>query len=680
MVHMLHRTLVLAVLLPFALRAQDPPAASAPAPTPADVVAQGKYRLHKFEQPIGEETFVITRSDGGLAVESKFKFTDRGMPVPLTATLRTAEDLTPRSFAIKGKVSRFANIDSSVEVTGKTAKVREGTETRDVAVSDRFFTISGYAPAAMQMLMVRYAVRHGVTGALATLPGGQVTIDKRGHDDIQVGDKKLALDRYSISGLIWGQETLWLDADQQLAALVSIDAEFDHFEAIRDDCESALPAFVSRAAEDGMAALAAMTGVGGAAEKGALAITHARLIDGTGSAPIDDATIVVDGARIAAVGPASKVKVPASARVIDAKGATVLPGLFDMHAHFEQVEWGPVYLAAGVTTARDCGNEFDFITAVRDSIAAGKGIGPRLLLAGIVDGDSRMALGIVRANDEEQAKAVVDRYHRAGFQQIKIYSSVKKPVVAAICAAAHALGMTVTGHIPNGMNALDGIAAGMDQINHIQYLPDILRDPATKPAPGAVPPPFDATTPAAQAAIATLKAHGTVLDPTLVIFEWSMHDSSQPFTAIEPGAAKVPHELDGALNNTGVPAAMAPRARAVMANYLAIVGALHQAGIPIVAGTDQVVPGHSLHRELELYVQAGFTPMEAIQSATLVPARAMKMDKDLGTVEAGKFADFILVDGDPLQDIANSRKVRTVIANGRVYDCGKLWASVGFKP
>src|SRR5690242_20230672 len=131
-----------------------------------------------------------------------------------------------------------------------------------------------------------------------------------------------------------------------------------------------------------------------------------------------------------------------------------MPGLWDMHAHYEQVEWGPIYLAAGVTTARDVGNEFEFIKAVRDAIKAGRGVGPRLLLAGVIDGDSPMALGVIRASTAEQAHEAVTRYKNAGFDQIKIYSSVKPNIVKAICDEAHKLGMTVTGHVPNGMNAM----------------------------------------------------------------------------------------------------------------------------------------------------------------------------------------------------------------------------------
>ena len=166
----------------------------------------------------------------------------------------------------------------------------------------------------------------------------------------------------------------------------------------------------------------------------------------------------------------------------------------------------------------------------------------------------------------------------------------------------------------------------------------------------------------------------------MVIFEWSLHPADTPFANIEPGAAKLPRELAGAINNTGVPAAVVPRAQAILEQYLATISALHRAGIPIVAGTDQVVPGHSLHREIELYVKAGFTPMEAIQAATLVPARVMKIENETGTIEAGKRADLIILDRNPLDEIRNIRTVKTVITAGRVYDCAQLWQSVGFKP
>ncbi|MFL6214319.1 MAG: amidohydrolase family protein [Blastocatellia bacterium] len=646
-----------------------------PAQDGSQAVETGKFLLHKFQQNIGEEKYEVRRDGDALVMKTEFRFVDRSSRVPLETTLRTRQDLTPLSYEIKGKTSRLSEIDTAININGKTAKIRQGKESREIDAPERFFTISGYAPVSVQMMMVRYWASKGGKGTLKTLPDGDVTIEHRGKDTIEANGKRVELDRYSVSGVIWGRESLWFDSAKNLIATVCVDAEFDHFEAIREGYEAALNLFVAKAADDGMAALFELSNRLSPKRKGALAITGATLIDGTGAAPVADSVIVIDSDRIIAVGPRAAVKIPKGATVIDARGKTLLPGLWDMHAHYEQVEWGPIYLAAGVTTVRDVGNEFDFIKAVRDAIKAGRGLGPRMLLAGIIDGDSRSALGIIRANNADEARAVVTRYKNAGFDQIKIYSSVKLDVLKAICEEAHKQGLTVTGHVPQGLNAVQAVEAGMDQINHIQYLPPVLKAKDQKPGTSIN---FDS--PEAQQTIQFFKTHHTVIDPTMALMELILHTSDVPVASFEPGIAKVARELAGPLNNTGQPPSAAEQAKATYEMWIATINALHRAGIPIIAGTDQAVPGHSLHREIELYVKAGFTPMEAIQAATVIPARVMGVDKEVGTVEAGKRADLILVEGNPLESISNIRNVRWVVAAGRLYNPADLWQSVGFKP
>ena len=649
------------------------------------IVEQGKFTLHKFEQPIGQETYTIRRDGDSLAVKIDFKFTDRGSPVPLTTTFRAAQDLTPQAFEIKGRTARPITIDEALTIDGAKVHFRTRDKQSDLETpTGPFFTIAGYAPTTMQMLMVRYWAGHGSPAQLATLPSGSVKIEPRGADTIHIGDKDEKLDRYTVEGLIWGRETLWFDANRNLVAAVTTDAEFDHFEAIRDGYESALGDFVGRAGADGMNALSEISkGIPGSHSK-TLAIVGATLIDGTGAAPVADAAVVIHDGRIVAVGPHAQVKIPRHATVIDGKGKTILPGLWDMHAHFEQVEWGPIYLAAGVTTVRDCGNEFEFITAVRDAIAQGRGLGPRILAAGIVDGTGPLALGVQRVDTPEQAKMWVDRYHAAGFQQMKIYSSVKLEEVKAVADEAHRVGMTVTGHVPEGLNAYQTIAVGQDQINHVQYIADIMRKQlpptATRLERREAVANIDFTSPEAQKALAFLKEHHTVVDPTLAIFEMFTATTAKPPASFEPGVNKVPVELREQLTDVEPPNANTELGEKVFQKEVQIVGAMHRAGIPIVAGTDQTVPGYSLHREIELYVQAGFTPMEAIQAATIVPARVLGFDKELGTVEKGKRGDLILIKGNPLEDVRNTRNVEYVITNGTMYHTAELWESVGFQP
>lgn len=658
-------------------------AQSVPAQKPL-IVEEGKFRLHKFEQPIGEETYQMTRDGNSLAVKIDFKFTDRGTPVPLTAAFRAASDLTPEAFEIKGKTARTTEIDQAVEVQPEKIRLRNRAEWKDMVAPRQFFTITGYAPATMQMLLVRYWTAHGKPAELLTIPAGKVKIEPRGKDTITIAGKSETLDRYLVEGLIWGREMLWFDSSLKLVALVTLDAEFDHFEAVREGYEEALGTFVGRAGADGMSALASLSKKISPSQHQVFALVGGNLIDGTGSATVPDSIVVIENGRIIAAGPRGKIKIPKHATIVNVFGKTILPGLWDMHAHFEQVEWGPVYLAAGVTTVRDCGNEFEFITAVRDAIDEGRGLGPRLLLAGIVDGTGPSAIGVQRVDTPEQAREWVHRYHDAGFRQMKIYSSVKLEELRIVAEEAHRQGMSVTGHIPNGLDAYQAIEAGQDQINHISYIADIMHDPlpagADRKARAEAVLGIDFNSPAALKALSFLKSHGTVVDPTIALFEFFTATTAKPPASFEPGVKDVAPELIEQLEDVGPPTERSALSEKVFEKELAIIGALHRAGIPIVAGTDQTVPGHSLHREIELYVQAGFTPMEAIQAATLIPARVMGLEKEVGTIEAGKRADLIVADGDPLADIRNTRNVELTIVRGKMYNPADLWRSVGFKP
>jgi imidazolonepropionase-like amidohydrolase len=645
-----------------------------------------RFLLHKFEQPIGFETDSVSKHGGTFQTESTFEFTDRGKKVPLKATLRCSGDYTPSFFMISGSTSRSSSIDMTIRVTGRSAKVRGGKSLREVTVPERFFTIAGYAPASLQEALIRYWRRNGRPTQLPILPSGTVEIEDRGSDTFKIGGARVSFHRYSVRGLVWGLETVWMDDKGQLAAVVTRDAEFDHFEAVREVYEPALADFVFAGAHDEIASLAETNKGLPGRQKGALVITGATLIDGLGGAPISPATVVTRSGRIVAVGPAAVMTIPNDAVRIDAAGKYIIPGLWDMHAHYEQVEWGPIYLAAGVTTVRDVGNEFGFITAIRDANNVGEGLGPRLLLAGIVDGDGPLALGMQRVNSAADAAGWVKKYHDAGFQQMKIYSSVKPDVVKAVCEDAHAMGMTVTGHIPGAMTLFDGIAAGMDQVNHISYvtaalLPEGFDMNKASPAEklNAVKS-IDPSSAAGQRLLAALKAHGTVIDDTAALSELGTKAADESGETVEPGIANVAPELQQQFHSSGATSEALSLVKLKWSKTLETMGFLHRAGIGFVAGTDQAVPGYSVYREIEIYVEAGFTPMEALQAATIVPAQVMKVDSDSGTVETGKRADFDILDSNPLENIHNIRSVHWVVANGTLYDPAPLWRSVGFKP
>jgi hypothetical protein len=651
-----------------------------------ETAEQGTFRLHKFEQPIGQESYTIKKDGDELQLSISFHFNDRGEEVPLSAFVRLSKDLTPRSMEINGDMARNTQIDDSVLVEKDRIFVRQNEKWQAFRRPDQFFGISTYAPVALQMMLVRKWQAAGRPKKLQTFPAGVLTIEDRGADDFFLKGTKVTLERFSISDLVWGRETLWLDARNQLVALVTVDGEYDHFEGVKPEYEEDLGTFVQRAAADEMAALSAISkDFRHDISHGTLALLGAKLIDGTGAPALNDSSMVIQDGKIVSVGPRGKVKLPKDAQIVDLTGRTIIPGLWDMHAHFEQVEWGPVYLAAGVTTVRDCGNEFEFISAVRDAINSGHGVGPRLLLAGIVDGSGPIALGVARVDTPEQAREWVHRYHDAGFEQIKIYSSVKKENLEVIASEAHKFHMTITGHIPEGMTGFEGVNAGMDQINHISYVVGMM-DSAIRGRGGdpqkrlAALRNFDPDSEESRKALQFLKAHNTVIDPTLTVFEMFMRTGSKSFESLEPGVAKVAPALATQLRNVGPGAAGAEMGDARFAVSLKAVAALHRAGIPVVVGTDQTVPGHSVHREMELYVEAGFTPMEALQSATIVPARVMQLDREVGTLEPGKRADLVVLGANPLDNISNIRRTERVMQGGIFYDCAALWKSVDFLP
>jgi len=628
-----------------------------------DQIERGTLRLHYVQKPIGYERYEITRDGDALTLSSDFDFTDRGGRVQLAATLRTKNDFTPLAFKATGKSYRFVNVDSEIRVDGSDALVRaDGAEAR-VTLPAQFYTVDGYAPFAAQMLMLRYWKQHGQPRVLRTVPGlpiNEVVIEPRGREAIRIGTAVVRLERYAIDGVVWGRETVWLDDQGSLAAAITRAGGLS-FEAVREDLEPALVGFVQRATRDRIGDLENLTRQMPLLKSGTYAMVGATIVDGTGRQAIADGVVVVRDGRIADVGSRDTITVPADVPTVAVAGKTIVPGLWDMHTHVTQIEWAPVYLAAGVTTVRDMGNELEFVTALRDAIDSGRALGPRLLLAGLVDGGGPDAFGVVYAATAEEAKQVVATYHDAGFQQIKIYTLVTPPIVAAICAEAHRFGMTVTGHVPNGMTIEQAAAAGMDQIAHLAIRGDAGSDDVAK-------------------TIQFLKAHKTVIDPTQSWNELLGHAAGTPISAFQPAVTKIPAPLNRVFSNAGAAGIDAATARTRLERGLRIVKALHDAGVPVVVGTDEGIPGHSVHREIELYVEAGLTPMEALQAATIVPARAMKLDGEAGTLERGKRADMVVLNANPLESIRNIRAVRWTIRAGRVYDAPALWKSVRFLP
>jgi hypothetical protein len=426
---------------------------------------------------------------------------------------------------------------------------------------------------------------------------------------------------------------------------------------------------------------------------GDLVIRNANVFDSLKGTVLPKQRVTVRGDRIASIEAEAEAGQPpaAGAEVIDGTGKTLMPGLWDMHAHEFPLS-AYLNMAAGVTTVRDLGNSIEELSLLREQIEGGKQIGPRIVRAGFIDGPGPFEGPIkVLAATPEEARERVDRYHDLGYVQIKIYSSVKPELVPVIATEAHKLGMRVSGHVPSGMIAEQFVRDGADEIQHmnfifLNFMPDVkeTRTPARFIEPGRRGGDLDLSSSQVNDFVTLLKEHHTVVDPTLAIWEATYVDRpGQPGAMFAYMFSRLPAQSQRNAKS-GEEALHAPDAatdkqyRAAFANMLRMLKKLYDNGIQIVAGTD-LPYGFSLHRELELYAQAGIPTPEVLRIATIEAAQVMHMEHDLGSITPGKFADMILVNGNPAANISDIRKIDVVIKNGSTLKPAELYPEYGVR-
>ncbi len=393
--------------------------------------------------------------------------------------------------------------------------------------------------------------------------------------------------------------------------------------------------------------------------------------------------------RIGAVTPPGALKTRPD-RVIDGAGRTLLPGLWDMHAHM----WGPVglaHLAAGVTSIRDPANQNDELLRLQGRIARGEVPGPHVHIAGFIEGKSPFSARNGFVVDSLQAGLdAVDWYAARGVPAIKLYNSIKPEWVKPLAARAHAHGMKVSGHVPAFMRAEEAVRAGYDELTHINQVMlnfvvrpgDDTRTLVRFERVGADGQALDLKSAKARDFIALLRRRGTVVDPTLVAFEGMFTQAQgQPDPTVAAIADHLPvlwqrsvraaaMDLEGAKLKTF---------RASFQRMVELAVAMHRAGIPLVPGTDGWA-GVGLHRELELYVAGGIPANEVLRIATWNGARVAGASAHRGRIERGYAADLVLVEGDPTRDITALRRNSLVIQGSVAYAPDQLYEAQGFKP
>jgi imidazolonepropionase-like amidohydrolase len=423
---------------------------------------------------------------------------------------------------------------------------------------------------------------------------------------------------------------------------------------------------------------------------GAVAFRNVQLFDADARQFLADHTVVVDKGLITAVGPSKSVKIPQGAQVIDGHGKTLLPGMWDCHMHVANDFTGLQELSMGVTSVRDPGNDDKLTIDRRERVAKGELLMPNVYPSSLIDGKGRYAAQTANvANSEAEMIAWVDKAKANGFTGVKFYGTLNKAWVPAAAAEAHKLGLHVHGHIPVGMRPLEAINAGYDEITHINWvvmqgMPDAVIAESNGimrfEGPGRYAKDLDLDGEPMKAIVSTMAAKGIYSDPTMVAFEslyvpenGELSPVYAPFVGTLPPATERGFRLGG----FQVPKDLT-RAdyRASWAKMVTLLGKMHKAGVPIVAGTDGA--GIELVRELEIYVEAGFTPAEALVSATLLPAKLVGQDKSTGSIRIGKVADLVLVEGDPSKKLSDLRQTRTVVLGGKLLDADALRTAAGF--
>ena len=627
-------------------------------------VAVGSQKLQVLPRGVMEADYGFSERGRGDRIHARWSVDAQGLPV--------AYDAEGNDY---WKVPLAEHFD--VTAGKATWKNRIEAGSADWSAPGAFYLPANAPPEFMGVLA--RALLKAPGQRLRLLPAGEAWLERGTH--VAVAGHVLAL--YRIRGIEFTPVPVWLDEKGATAAVIDdwfevlgdrLEPVLSRLQAAQDDADQAWSADVARR----------LTHV----PAGALMIRHARLFDPRDLTVRDDMRVLVQGEHVVRVDPDDAAPAPADTEVIDAAGRFLIPGLWDVHEHFAGVD-GTFDLIAGVTSGRDMANDNVPLLARVKRFDTGTELGPRVVLAGIVEGTGPLAGPTdVRVETRAQAQAAVDWYADHGYEQIKIYSSFPPALVGPIADMAHARGLRVSGHVPAFMVARQFVEAGADEIQHLNFIvlnffPEVA-DTRTKDRYTVMADKLQGLrldSPEFAAFVNLLRQHHTVLDPTVSVLQdlfsgapgacsrslCAMIDRFPPVTRrrLLSGAVAVP------------PGKEAAYAQA-LPSLLRLLKTLYDDGITLMPGTDGFA-GYTLHNELELYVQAGIPAPEVLRMATLVPAQVLGVagPSQRGFIAPGRQADMVLIDGDQSRNIGDIRHVWRTIKGGHVYDPAALEQAMG---
>jgi len=444
-----------------------------------------------------------------------------------------------------------------------------------------------------------------------------------------------------------------------------------------------------------------------------LALLHVTVIDGTGSPPKPDMTVIIVGYRIAEIAKSNAVSIPRSTRTIDATGSFLIPGLWDMHAHPDDPELWPVnpppkekeklltlLIANGVTGIRDMGGDLKLLQEWRARVAAGTMIGPHIYACGpLLDGPKPMWPGSIAISTAEQGRQAVRDLKQKRADFVKVYSLLPREAYFAIADESKKVKLPFAGHVPDSVTPEEASNVGQASEEHLLQIVEACsdREALTKKMAelreaGATPierrrayietmlATFDSKK--ADALFAKFVKNNTWITPTVIVWQnnASFEDDSAKYADRMKYLPRYIREYWDPKNNAHLKGRSPERLVAeklLVKKYLEIIGVMQRAGVKLMTGSDfganpLLFPGWGVHDEIALLVRAGLTPMEAIQAATRNPATFLGLDRSVGTIEKGKLADMVLLSANPLEEINNTRKIAAVFFQGRMFDRPEL--------
>ncbi len=624
---------------------------------------------------------IWTDEDG--AQWSRLNIVLRGLTYDLDQSIAFNDQSVPTRITIRG-------VTPSGDA-GETFAIENGTASWATPAD------SGQAPWRDNLIYVPFGGAQSSLGALAealladddgrldALPGGAVKISELTSIEAVADGESKKLRAMAIDGLSFDPVVVWVDeAGKYFATTGWLSWLPEGWESVREQLLDAEETALAARAPALRAALLKDPGA-------PVLFKNVRIYDADTNSFKKGMSVLVNGATIADVGKKRDVIAPDGAVVIDGKGKTLTPGLWDMHYHTGGDGAGVLALSQGITSVRDIGNEKDTLLARLKRMKDGELLGPATYPILGMDGDGPLsAQGFVRIHSVEEGVAAIRSAHDEGFLGIKLYGTIDPEWVAPLAAEAHANEMSVQGHIPAGMRPSAAVAAGYDGVNHINFIVmEAMPDDVVETSnglnrffgPGKYAQSIDLAEPPMAAFLTTLAERKTVIDPTLAVYEQSfVPDAGEVAPAYAPFIGVVPPQVERQFKSGGLVAPEgydATRAdmRASFEKLIETVRVLHEKGVPIVAGTDGYPS--DLIREMELYVRAGMSVGEALETATDGAARALGLGDNVGSIAQGQAADLLLVDGDVSKSIGALRQVDTVMQGGMLLDGAALREAAG---